>query len=60
DNPWRPYANKAAFELADFLFTQEQMSAKKIDTLLGIWASSAAQYGADAPFRDARQLYKMI
>ncbi|KAI6017636.1 hypothetical protein BKA83DRAFT_4128217 [Pisolithus microcarpus] len=35
---WAPYRNWLEFELADFLFTHAEMPARKIDTLLDIWA----------------------
>ncbi|KAI5999674.1 hypothetical protein EDD15DRAFT_2386398 [Pisolithus albus] len=42
---WTPYHNRLEFELADFLFTHAEMPAKKIDTLLDIWAASLLELG---------------
>ncbi|KZT23683.1 hypothetical protein NEOLEDRAFT_1069172, partial [Neolentinus lepideus HHB14362 ss-1] len=57
-NPWWPYADAASFDLAEFLYTDEQMSAKKIDRLMAIWAAGHESTGA--PFTDAKDLYDTI
>ena len=46
-----------AFELAEFLYSHEQMSATKIDQLLAIVAS---MYDRDPPFHSHKDLYDMI
>lgn len=35
---WWPFTNRAHFELADYAFRQTRTSAKKIDSLMDIWA----------------------
>jgi len=49
-----------AFELAELLYTRNQMPAAQIDTLMDLWMSSALPHGAEAPFESARDLYKTI
>ncbi|KAH9014117.1 hypothetical protein EDB84DRAFT_1443957 [Lactarius hengduanensis] len=57
---WTPYQSRAEFELADFLYHCTQISAGNINTLLDIWASTLAPYGAEPPFRNHDELYDTI
>jgi hypothetical protein len=57
---WTPYKNRIAFELADFLYRREQMSAGNIDILLQLWAASLASHGEPPPFSDHQDLYNTI
>ncbi|KAJ3568913.1 hypothetical protein NP233_g5391 [Leucocoprinus birnbaumii] len=52
-----PFQGAAEFELADFLFSQEEMSAKKIDRLMDILSTLYEQL---PPFADHRELYSII
>lgn len=52
-----PYESQAEFELADFLFRKEQMSAGGINKLMDIWAA----FDDDSPpFSNADDLYNII
>ncbi|KIO14670.1 hypothetical protein M404DRAFT_17529 [Pisolithus tinctorius Marx 270] len=57
---WTPYHNQLEFELTDFLFTHAEMSAKKLDTLLEIWAASLLALGGDPLFNNHAELYHVI
>ena len=57
---WTPYKNRIAFELADFLYRREQMSAGNIDILLKLWTASLACHGESPPFSDHQDLYNTI
>jgi hypothetical protein len=57
---WMPYRDRIAFELADFLFHREQMSASNIDILLRLWAASLAQHGDSPSFVNHQDLYNTI
>jgi len=46
-----------AFQLAEFLYSREQMSAAKIDDLLAIMA---AMYDKDLPFHSHKDMYDTI
>jgi hypothetical protein len=59
-NDWTPYESRAGFELADFLYTSEQMSGGHIDKLLGIWAATLVADGAKPPFKSHKDLYSTI
>ena len=63
DDYW-PYDSEAHFELADFLYRKEQMSANKIDELMEIWAGQQlGEFDDDnpsPPFANARDLYDVI
>ena len=57
---WTPYRNRLEFELADFLFTHAEMPAKRIDTLLDIWAASLLPLGGEPLFANHTDLYRVI
>ncbi|KIK78377.1 hypothetical protein PAXRUDRAFT_88270, partial [Paxillus rubicundulus Ve08.2h10] len=57
---WTPYHNRLEFETTHFLFSQEEMSAKKINTLLHLWGISLTVHGDAPPFADHRDLYSTI
>jgi len=40
DNDWSPFASQAGFELAEFLFTNAELSQRKINNLLKLWAAT--------------------
>ncbi|THH16005.1 hypothetical protein EW146_g4567 [Bondarzewia mesenterica] len=56
---WAPFGNHAQFELADFLFRQNQMPATNIDTLLNLWAASQHE-GEEPPFMSHTDVYSHI
>lgn len=58
-NDYSPYHSRAQFELADFLFTKEQMSAGNINELMQLWAATLPP-GQDPPFTNSRDLYESI
>ncbi|KAI6155534.1 hypothetical protein BKA82DRAFT_4326700 [Pisolithus tinctorius] len=57
---WTPYHNRLEFKLTDFLFTHAEMSAKKLDMLLEIWAASLLALGGDLLFNNHAELYRVI
>ena len=57
---WSPYNDRLQFEVAEFLYTQEQMSGAKIDQLLELWAVSVLPVGKTPPFRNHDELYRTI
>jgi len=58
NDDWYPYDNQAEFELANFLYQEEQMSAGKINKLSQILA---AMYPDNLPtFSDYKDLYNTI
>jgi hypothetical protein len=57
---WAPYKNHVAFELANFLYRREQMSAGNIDTILELWAASLASHNDSPPFANHQNLYNTI
>lgn len=59
-NDWAPFHNRLQFELADFLYTRNQMPAKQIDTLLDIWAESLRDAGGRPLFAAHNDLYTTI
>jgi Plavaka transposase len=57
---WTPYNSHLKFEVADFLFCQNQMSAGDINFLLSLWAASLAVHGDEPPFLKATDMYNTI
>ncbi|KAG1888937.1 uncharacterized protein F5891DRAFT_1131963 [Suillus fuscotomentosus] len=57
---WTPFCNRTEFEMAEFLYTQNQMPAGQINRLLDLWASTLAKHGDKPPFADHRDLYNII
>ncbi|KAI9570938.1 hypothetical protein HD554DRAFT_2203708 [Boletus coccyginus] len=49
-NNWTSYCNQLEFETAQFLFSQEEMLVKKINTLLHLWGTSLAVHSGALPF----------
>ncbi|KAH9849165.1 hypothetical protein C2E23DRAFT_737875, partial [Lenzites betulinus] len=58
-NDYSPYHSRAQFELADFLFKKEQMSAGHINELMQLWAATLPP-GQDPPFANAKDMYDGI
>ena len=57
---WTPYDSRLEFEVADFLFRRNQMSAGDINFLLGLWAASLAVHDDEPPFSNAHHMYDTI
>ncbi|KAG2042019.1 hypothetical protein BDR03DRAFT_839831, partial [Suillus americanus] len=57
---WTPYESCIAFEAAEFLYMQNQMSAGQIDTLLDLWAATLIKHQDSPPFTGHRDLYETI
>ncbi|KAI0769267.1 hypothetical protein BD413DRAFT_604897 [Trametes elegans] len=57
---WSPFGTRLEFELAEFLYKREQMSARNITTLMSLWAAYALQHGIQPPFADHADLYATI
>lgn len=60
ENDWSPYQDRVAFELADLLYTKEQMSAGNINSILELWTASLARFNTAPPFRNHADLYDTI
>ena len=56
---WTPYENCLQFEVADFLFCRNQMSAGDINYILRLWAGYVA-VDKEPPFKNAASMYKVI
>ncbi|KAJ3553642.1 hypothetical protein NP233_g12600 [Leucocoprinus birnbaumii] len=57
---WYPFNDGMEFEMADFLFHWNEMSAGDIDLLCEIWNASLSLHGAFAPFTNHKDLYVRI
>ena len=59
-NDWTPYHSHLQFEVADFLFHQNQMSIADINSLLSLWTTSLAIHSDKPPFLKAAHVYNTI
>ena len=59
-NDWMPFANCAAFKLAEFLFKDNQASAANIDQYLGIMADLLEVHNDRPPFLNHNDVYDKI
>ncbi|KAI5998603.1 hypothetical protein EDD15DRAFT_2386521 [Pisolithus albus] len=57
---WSPYNSHLEFELADFLYTRNQMSAGNLDILLDLWAASLVEAGGHPIFSSHTEMYRTI
>jgi hypothetical protein len=57
---WTLYNYHLEFEVADFLFCQNQMSAGDINSLLSLWDVSLAVHGDEPPFSSTTDMDNTI
>ena len=57
---WTPYGNRMAFEVADFIFRRNQMSAGNFSTLCKLWAATLQPYSGSPPFLSYDELCQTI
>jgi hypothetical protein len=60
DNDWSPFASRAGFELSEFMSTDAELSRRKIDRLLELWAATLVPHGSRPPIVNARDLHCQI
>jgi Plavaka transposase len=59
-NAWTPFGSRAEFDFAHYHFVEAQSSAASIDKALDIWAATLLEFGGDAPWKNAKELYAAI
>lgn len=59
NDDWSPFENGLTFQLADFLYRDEQMSGANLDHLFALWAQRD-QDGQGSPFTNHKQMYSQI
>lgn len=60
NDDWSPFASRAGFELAELLFANAQLSQKKIDHLLELWAATLIPHNDFAPITNHLDLHQQI
>ena len=55
-----PFTSQAGFKLADFLFADVQLSQKKINHLLELWATMLVPHNDFAPIANNLNLHQQI
>ena len=59
-NDWSPFTSRAAFELADLLYTAAPLSNNFIDKLLNIWSATLVPHNDPTPILDHADLHVTI
>ncbi|KAI6022994.1 hypothetical protein BKA83DRAFT_97099 [Pisolithus microcarpus] len=59
-NDWSPYSSHLEFELADFIYTHNQISAVNLNILLELWAASLVEAGGYPIFGSYKEMYQTI
>ena len=57
NDDWVPFKDWVQFEVTDFLFCRNQMSARDINFITGLWAASLAAHNDYPPFKNAKDMY---
>ena len=57
---WSPFESRAGFELAEFMFTEAELSQRKIDALLELWAATLIPHGDSPPIANHQHLHRQI
>ena len=60
DDDWTPFTSRAGFELAEFLFTETELSRKKVDKLLELWAATLIPHDDSPPIASHQHLHQQI
>ena len=57
---WFPFEFRIGFELANFIFTEAELSKKKTDRLLELWTATLIHLGIPPPIHDHVDLLRQI
>jgi hypothetical protein len=57
---WSPFNSRVGFELADFAFAEAELSKKKTNRLLELWAATLVPCGVPPPITDHADLLRQI
>lgn len=60
NNDWFPFKSQVAFELTECLYTKAELSQRKIDKLLELWAATLVLFGHDPPILNHQHLHQQI
>ena len=60
DDDWTPFRSRAGFKLAEFMFTDAELSQRRIDKLLELWAATLVIHNDSPPITDRRDLHRQI
>ena len=60
DDDWSPFVSRAGFELAEFMFTDAELSQRKINKLLELWAATLIPHNDSPPITNHRNLHQQV
>lgn len=60
DDDWSPFTSRAGFEFAEFAFADAELSRRKINKLLDLWAATLIPHGDSPPIANHRDLHQQI
>ena len=59
-NDWTPYESRLDFEIAEFLFSRNQMLGGDINILLELWVASLLKHNDELAFTNHKDIYDTI
>jgi len=60
ESDWFPFDSRVGFELANFVFSEAELSKKKVNHLLELWAATLIPHGVQPPITDHMDLLRQI
>ena len=57
---WFPFDSRVGFELAEFIFTKAELSKKKVNHLLELWAATLVPHGVSPPITNHMDLLRQV
>ena len=57
---WFPFNSRVGFEFADFAFSEAELSKKKVDRLLELWAAALIPHGVVPPISNHMDLLRQV
>lgn len=60
ETDWFPFESRTGFELADFIFADAELSKKKANHLLELWAAALVPHGLSPPISDHVDLLRQV
>jgi hypothetical protein len=60
ETDWAPFDSRVGFELAEFIYAEAELSKKKANRLLELWAATLVPHGTQPPIKDYADLLQKI
>jgi len=60
ETDWFPFNSCVGFKLVDLIFTEVELSKRKVDCLLKLWATTLVPHGIPPPINDHTDLLRQV